>query len=232
MIPVLFEDEDILIVSKPAGLLSQGTRDPSRTHLIRELIEKQNYKNLYLHHRLDKDTSGVILLSKSSRVNARLTEIFREHHVKKVYWALAKPGPPFSASEFSVKLHMAPVKGPRGVERMVVVKSGGWFSHTNFRVLAEASGAPGGADGPAVVECSPVTGRTHQIRVHLGHLKRPILGDRTYGGKSTEVPRLMLHARSLEFAHPWSGQPLRIESPLPADFKGVLRNFGFPENLS
>lgn len=221
-IPVLFEDEDIVVVGKPAGTLSQGTRDPQRPHLISELSKQLGLKTLFLHHRLDKDTSGVILLGKTSRVNANLTDQFRDHTVQKTYLALVKPGPAFSGSEFTVKLHMAPVKGPRGVERMVVVKSGGWHSETHFKKLWEG-------EQSALIQCSPVTGRTHQLRVHLAHLKRPILGDRVYGGKSTLVPRLILHAWALEFSHPVTQVAQKVVCPLPLDFQGVLKGQGFAD---
>lgn len=220
-IPILFEDDAVLVVNKPAGLPTQGTRDPKRPH-VHGLTEQQTGKKLYLHHRLDKDTSGVLLFGKDPRANKALTDTFRDHRARKEYVALSKlntgavkPVP----AMFTVKVHMAPVRGERGVERMVVVKSGGWSSETDFRVLWQTP-------DQVLVHCAPKTGRTHQLRVHLGHQRLPILGDFLYGGKSALVPRLMLHARCLEIPHPLTGETLRLEAPLAKDFQSVLTRLG------
>lgn len=229
-IPLLFEDDWVIAVNKPAGLPSQGTRDPRRSHLHAE-VEKLIGKKVWLHHRLDKDTTGVILFSKSDKANFSLTEQFREHQVQKTYLALAKPGlvDISIGQEKAVELHMAPVKGERGIERMVVVKKGGWHSQTLFRKLAE------GPDS-ILMEALPRTGRTHQIRVHLAHLRVPILGDFLYGGKSPLVPRLMLHAWKIELKHPITQQPLLIEAPLARDFMTLVERWdffkGIPSKLS
>lgn len=221
LIPILFEDEAILVVNKPAGLPTQGTRDPRRPHVL-GLLQEQTGRTLYLHHRLDKDTSGVLVFGKDPRANKPLTEIFRDHRARKQYLALSKintgavhPLP----TEFSVNVHLAPVRGAKGVERMVVVKSGGWSSETDFRVLWSSA-------EQVLTLCAPKTGRTHQLRVHLAHRRLPILGDFLYGGKSPLVPRLMLHALCLEIPHPLSGAPLRLEAPLAKDFASVLSRLG------
>lgn len=220
-IPILFEDDAVLVVNKPAGLPTQGTRDPRRPH-VHALVEAQTGKKLFLHHRLDKDTSGVLLFGKDPRANKPLTDIFRDHHAKKQYLALSKinsgAAKPLPAT-FTVKVHMAPVRGDRGVERMVVVKSGGWASETDFRVLWSSA-------EQVLTHCAPKTGRTHQLRVHLGHQRLPILGDFMYGGKSALVPRLMLHALCLEIPHPLTREPLKLEAPLAKDFQSVLSRLG------
>ena len=210
---ILFEDEDLLAIAKPAGMLSQQSLDKKRLH-VTSWVQKELGLHTYLHHRLDKDTSGVLLLGKSKRVNAGLTEIFREHQLTKVYVALTKPQGP--SGQFEMINHIAPVRGEgKKLLRMVAVKSGGWKAETHFRTLAEN-------EKFHAVEATPITGRTHQIRVHLAGLKKPIWGDFLYGGKSTAFPRLMLHAKRLSLIHPITKESLLIEAPLPKDFLSFI----------
>jgi RluA family pseudouridine synthase len=215
-IEILFEDEFLLVVNKPAGIPSQGTVDPNRMHVMSYLQKQLPQLKLFLHHRLDKDTSGVFLLSKSEKANKRLTEIFSKHEIQKTYVALCKPRKDFDKTDWDVKNHLAPVKNSnRQLMRMVTVKKGGWYAETHFRTLEKR-------ENFYYVEAKPVTGRTHQIRVHLAEDKMPILGDFLYGGKSSLVPRLMLHAISLEFPHPITNEKKIITAPLPQDFKKIL----------
>ncbi len=224
-IEILYEDEDIIAINKPAGLLSQGTPDPKRPHAIsvlKEQLRPQEGKdfNLFLHHRLDKDTSGVLLLGKSSRANSPLTEIFREHQIQKTYLALSlrkeNSFDVISHPTFIVENHLAPVRGNnKQLMRMVKVNKGGWKAETHFLLLDTFPGF-------FLIEAKPITGRTHQIRVHLAGEKLPIAGDNLYGGKSTLVPRLLLHAQKLKLNHPITKKELLIEAPLPKDFNSVL----------
>jgi len=216
---LLFEDEFILAVNKPPGLPTQSGHDQKRPNLY-GLLQEQQKQTLFLHHRLDKDTSGVLLLAKHPRANKGMTELFREHQIQKTYLAIAQkagaePPPP----SFSVLDHLAPVRGSqRQLVRMVKVKSGGWRAETHFRCLESWRQAD-------LWEAQPRTGRTHQIRVHLAGVKRPILGDFLYGGKSDKVARLLLHAKSLQFKHPVTGLVLNIEAPLPNDFLKAMQSF-------
>lgn len=217
MFEVLLEDEDLIFINKPAGLPSQQTIDPRRPHVISELKKQFPGKDFFLHHRLDKDTSGVLLLGKSQRSNKFLTDIFRQHQIEKTYLALIKKDPPLSQNQWSVKNYLAPVRETnKNRMRMVVVKKGGWPAETYFEKLEERQDF-------YLVQAKPITGRTHQIRVHLACEKRPILGDNLYGGKSSLVPRLMLHAQGLSLKHPISGESIAVEAPLPKDFLGVLK---------
>lgn len=215
--PVLFEDEFILAVDKPPGLPTQAGHDPRRPNLYSMLQEKRGEK-LFLHHRLDKDTSGVLILGRHPKANKGLTDLFRDHRLQKTYWAITKPGKQ-DASQISVSNHLAPVRGSnKQLMRMVKVKSGGWKAETSLRRLEKS-------DRAELWEALPKTGRTHQIRVHLAGTGRPILGDFLYGGKSSEVPRLLLHAKSLSFQHPVTGADLLIEAPIPKDFSALLEKF-------
>lgn len=217
---ILFEDEFLIAVNKPPGLPSQPTVDRRRPDVFTRLKEMKRSETFFLHHRLDRDTSGVMLFSKSKKANAPLTDMFREHKFRKIYWALAQmpsektfPGP-----AWEIRNHLVARRKDGKSVKMFRTESGGDLAETRFRELASAGDV-------CLIEAEPLTGRTHQIRVHLLHSKRSILGDSLYGGKDVRVPRLMLHAKSLEFLHPISGQRVCIEAPLPADFQTLLQKW-------
>lgn len=211
-LPVLYEDEECLAVLKPPGLPSGPTRDPGRRHAA-ALAERVAGRKLTLLHRLDKDTSGVLLLGKTSAFSAALLDAFRHRRVEKRYLALVRGRP---QDRFEVVSHLREGEG----DRMLTVRAGGMRAETAFRVRARAGEY-------ALVEAAPRTGRTHQIRVHLAQAGCPILGDPLYGGdaaaRGAPVPRQMLHARTLAFVHPRTGVELRLEAPVPADFQEVAR---------
>ena len=138
MIEVLYQDQDLIFINKPAGLPSQQTIDPRRPHVISELKKQFPEIKFYLHHRLDKDTSGVLVLSKSERVNSALTDIFRQHQIEKEYLALTKKTKSIADKNWTVKNFMAPVReSNKKLMRMVVVKKGGWSAETHFELLDE-----------------------------------------------------------------------------------------------
>jgi 23S rRNA pseudouridine1911/1915/1917 synthase len=211
-LPVLYEDEACLAVLKPPGLPSGPTRDPGRLHAA-ALAERAAGRQLTLLHRLDKDTSGVLLLGKTPAFGAALLDAFRHRRVEKRYLALVRGRP---RESFEVVSHLREGEG----DRMLTVRAGGMRAETAFRVLARAR-------DHALVEAAPRTGRTHQIRVHLAQAGCPILGDPLYGGdaaaEGAPVPRQMLHAWTLAFVHPGTGAELRLEAPVPPDFREVAR---------
>lgn len=188
-----------------------------------ELLKQFPGQKFFLHHRLDKDTSGVLVLAKHPKANQPMSEIFKNHQIQKKYLCLClrsqKSMPMKALTEpFKVINHLAPVRDPKKkLMRMVTVKSGGWKAETEFvfqKSLRELD----------LFEAYPFTGRTHQIRVHIASQFRPIAGDSLYGGKSSLVPRLMLHASEIKLSHPVTGEPLVIESPMPQDFASVIRS--------
>ncbi|MHB8763673.1 MAG: RluA family pseudouridine synthase [Deferrisomatales bacterium] len=209
---VLYEDAHCLAVDKPPGLPSGPTRDADRLHAAR-VAEAQTGRKLTLLHRLDKDTSGVLLLAKSREFGAALLEDFKHRRVEKTYLALVK-GKPRAA--FEVLSHLKEAAG----DRVLTVRAGGLRAETGFTTLAAAAGY-------ALVEARPRTGRMHQIRVHLAEAGYPILGDALYGGDAAvgavPVPRQMLHAWAASFRHPITGDPVRVEAPPPADLVEVAR---------
>ena len=164
-------------------------------------------------HRLDKGTTGVILIAKDSKTQEMLSYLFKERNVKKTYRAIV---------EENVKKQRWTVEGNIGrhpVERkkMAVLKTGGRTAETTFNVLRMLSGF-------TYIEAYPKTGRTHQIRVHLAYEGYPIVGDTTYGKKAKALTsRPLLHAYRIEFIHPVKGMPVKIEAPVPSDMEEFIK---------
>lgn len=221
---IIYEDEDIIIINKPAGLLSQPSVDKKRFHVVQALQELYPKQKFYLHHRLDKETSGVLLLSKTERVNKKLTYMFQEHKFTKTYKCLCinnniQPENILKntilSENFLIKNHVAPVKkhGSSQLQRMVIVKNGGWPAETHVSFIEKIKNF-------YLFRCQPKTGRTHQIRLHMASYKFPIAGDFLYGGKSSLVTRMCLHAEKLEFNHPLTNQLLSASCPI--DFLKLL----------
>ena len=213
---ILFQDDVVLAIDKPAGIPSVPTRDPARPSALSLAKARLKSETAFLEapHRLDRDTSGVLLLAKDARSLAALSESFREGRAKKTYVALVHGT--VEKDSFRVESFLAPAKHARGEdERWHSVRAGGKKAITAFRVLARG-------EDRTLVECLPETGRTHQIRVHLGDAGHPIVGDELYGapgGEHAREGRHFLHARLLEIPHPSrEGETLTIESSLPEGF--------------
>jgi RluA family pseudouridine synthase len=211
---VLYEDEMLLAVNKPAGLPTQPTVDEARNNLF-AAVKRYLGPNAYLglHHRLDKDTSGVVLFTKREEANKGVAELFSEKEIQKTYVAVSYTVKKAFRNEWTTKNFLAPVgKG----SRQHAVRSGGDSAQTDFVVL-ETKGAF------VKVEARPKTGRTHQIRVHLAGEGLPIWGDSVYGEEIPDdvmkAPRMMLHAWKLEFVHPVKKTKVIIESPIPQEFR-------------
>lgn len=220
MIEVLYEDNHCLALNKPAGWLSQGdvTGEPSLIDWARDYIRERYHKpgNVFigLVHRLDRPVSGVVLLARTSKAAARLSDQFREGTVEKVYWAIVEGRVAEETGEWVDLL--------RKDERHNVVEvvpegtPGGQEARLAFRVL-EREGRT------SLVELRPITGRSHQLRVQLASRGFPILGDRKYGAATRLKAldgrsRIALHARELRFNHPTRREAMRIVAPVPADW--------------
>ena len=216
---ILYEDDFLIIVDKPAFFLTEptiaGKRDNMHDAVIAWLRKKnpslRNKPYAGIMHRLDRTTSGVLLFTKQRSVNARIHELFENGGVRKIYRALAaKPFAPPETS-FSVESRIGKLGGS-GI--WGEVRDGrGRFARTDFTVLGECT-----KDGKKLlkIEAKPLTGRTHQIRIHLASCGMPIFGDERYGGERAE--RLFLHAYSLSFPHPVSGDMLTVCAKLPEGF--------------
>jgi RluA family pseudouridine synthase len=220
---VIYEDAAILALNKPSGLSSQGGRGQHRT--LDDLLvafARSNGKRPDLIHRLDRDTSGVILAAKTKPAASFLGKAMMGRKFKKAYLALVASAPEPREGIIDLPLR----RDEQGREAYMRVCApdhpDAETAQSRYRTLAIGLGA-------ALIELRPQTGRMHQLRVHLAHIGRPILGDGRYGGALTmggaPVPRLMLHARVLEFPHPEGGQK-RIEADPPADFQAIASAAG------
>jgi len=217
---VVYEDPDILALNKPAGLSSQGGR--GQVHTLDELLwafARPGKARPRLIHRLDRDTSGVILTAKTKPAAAFLGKALMEHKFLKTYQAIVTPGAPVPPSGAVDQPLRREEQGREAYMRVCAADHpAAEAALSRYRTLAEVPGA-------ALLDLEPETGRMHQLRVHLAHLGRPIAGDVRYGGALVlgghAVPRLMLHARSLVFPHPSGGQK-RIAVDPPADMAGLI----------
>ncbi len=216
---VIYEDAAILALNKPPGLSSQGGRGQVNT--LDELLwafVKSNGNRPRLIHRLDRDTSGVILTAKTKPAAGALGKAMMARRFAKTYHALVAPGPPEPNEGLIDRPLRRDEVGREAYMRVCAPDHpDAEAAQTRYRTLAQGRGG-------ALMELSPLTGRMHQIRVHLAALGRPILGDVRYGGQLTlngaAVPRLMLHAIRLSFPHP-DGRTMTIQAPWPADFAAV-----------
>ena len=221
---VIYEDAQLLALNKPPGLSSQGGR--AQVNTLDELLwafAKQGHARPRLIHRLDRDTSGVILTAKTKPAAGFLGKAVMGRRVQKTYLAIVAPGPPEPAKGVIETPLRRDEQGREAYMRVCEPDHpDAEAALTRYRTLASGPAA-------ALVELSPETGRMHQLRVHLASLGRPIAGDARYGGAlalaGSAIPRLMLHATALEFPHPEGGRK-RIEAPLPADFAGALTAAG------
>lgn len=220
MIDVLYEDNHCLAVNKPAGLLSQGddTREPTLVDAARTYLKEKYRKpgNVYvgLVHRLDRPSSGVVLLARTSKAAARLSTQFREGTVEKVYWAIVEGECRAESGEWTDLL-------VKDEARNVVELARAGSAHAQvatleFRVVERATRS-------CWLEVRPRTGRGHQIRVQLASRGLPIVGDRKYGAATTlraldGKPRVALHARRLTFKHPTLLEARTAIAPVPADW--------------
>ena len=221
---VIHEDADVIALNKPPGLSSQGGRIAA--HTLDDLLfafAKSSGVRPRLVHRLDRDTSGVILTARSQPAAAFLGKAMMSRRVKKTYLAIVAPGAPHPR-EGGVE---APLRREnQGREAYVKVCAA---DHPDAQEASTRYRALAANDVAALVELAPRTGRMHQLRVHMASIGRPIAGDPRYGGAlvlaGVAAPRLMLHAAALTFPHPAGGER-RIEAPLPEDMRSLLGALG------
>lgn len=221
---ILFEDEHLLVINKPADMVVHGGSGHD-AGLIEALKVARNLPDLRLAHRLDRDTSGVLLLAKNLTALRMLSEDFRERDMQKTYFALVS-GHPYP---YAGRMHSHLAKGVvRGGERMVVDSEDGKESLTDFQVMCEYQREN---FAYAMVALNPHSGRTHQLRVQLQQETHPILGDNKYAEKDElKIYKalggrgLMLHAWRLRFTHPMTNRHMELRAPLPDNWWKLLKD--------
>jgi 23S rRNA pseudouridine1911/1915/1917 synthase len=212
---LLYEDRDILVVNKPPGLLTISTEtEKSRTayHILMDYVRKGQVKSrqrVFIVHRLDRETSGVLLIAKTAAAKLRLQGQWPETHKK--YFAVVHGTMTKAAETLSTYL----AENQAHVVYATSDTRQGRLARTAYRVVEQAPGA-------ALLEIDLLTGRKHQIRVQLAEIGHPVVGDKKYGESASGASRLALHASSISFAHPFDGRPMTIDTPLPAAFKTLL----------
>ena len=217
-VEVLYEDKDILVVDKPAGLLSVATeREKSRTaqSILTDYIRKgcgRCRKRLFVVHRLDRDTSGALIFAKSEEAMHRLTARWKQ--TEKKYLAVVHGR--CEKRSGTITTYLAEDKGYNVYSTADSTK--GKLSQTAYKVLRMTKSV-------SLLEVVLLTGRKNQIRVHLAGSGHPIVGDTKYGKEDESQPRMALHARSISFKHPFSGKQLTIESEVPAIFTALMGRF-------
>ncbi len=234
---VLFEDPHLLVVDKPAGLVVHpavghrgGTLVNALLHRSKEWAGPSDRPGLV--HRLDKDTSGVLVIAKTERAMTTLGKAMKDRSLGKEYLAVVYGRPAVRKGTIDLGV----LRDPGDRKRMTTSKTGGRPSTTLYEILSES---PGAGPGVTLLKCRLVTGRTHQIRVHLKALHLPVVGDPVYGaarwkglkdGALREAcrtfPRQALHAWRLSLVHPVTGEPLLFEAPVPADIESLLVSAG------
>lgn len=212
---IVYEDDDLLIANKPAGMVvhpAVGNYENTFVHALlwhcKEALPGSDPLRPGIVHRLDKDTTGLLIAAKTSFAHAALVKSFSERAVTKKYLAITVGNP----GEGEIRTLIG--RDPRNRQKMAVVEENGKEAITRYRTLKTAGDL-------ALVEVDLLTGRTHQIRVHMQHLKTPILGDPVYGSKKANekfnTKRQLLHAWKIEMVHPKSKNMVKCEAPIPPD---------------
>ena len=211
---IIYEDDDLLCLNKPPGLVVhpaaghwEGTLVNAILHHCASVSQGGHPLRPGIVHRLDKDTSGCILVAKNDTAHAALSAQFAARTAQKTYLAVVRGRPRATSGMVTGAIARHPVHR----QRMAISRRpGARAAETSWKVLSTEGNL-------SLVECRPKTGRTHQIRVHLKHLGHPIAGDRVYGG-GADFPRQLLHAWKIVIDHPTSGQRMEFTAPVPADF--------------
>jgi 23S rRNA pseudouridine1911/1915/1917 synthase len=215
---ILYEDEHLVVINKPHGLVVHPAAGNPDGTLVNALLHHCNHlsgiggvERPGIVHRLDKDTSGCLVAAKSDTAHRHLVESFTNRQVKKLYLAVVNGCPSIESGK--IENHIA--RNPKDRQKMTVVTPPrGKLAITNYSVKKKS-------DGASLIECHLLTGRTHQIRVHMKSLGNPILGDPIYSRaakQNTQVTRLMLHAWKLSFIHPETRKEMHFHSEHPAEF--------------
>lgn len=227
-INILYEDSDIAVIDKKAGIVvhpshghESGTLVNAVMYHIKDLSGINGEIRPGIVHRLDKDTSGLLIIAKNDTAHLKLSEMFSNNSIRKTYITILKGKINRDSGEIETLIG----RDPNDRKKMAVVKSNGKTAITHFQVLDKN-------EKYSLVKVNIKTGRTHQIRVHMKYLGYPVLGDSVYGRDNKTADRQMLHAYKLEFIHPVTQKRMEIISELPEDFKEVLKKTGLTMEFS
>jgi len=230
---VIHRDAQVIALNKPHGLASQGGSGITRS--VDGLLDALKFgkdQRPRLVHRLDRDTSGVLLIARTVPAARALSEALRQRDARKVYWAITAGVPKPKQGTIKLALAKTTGHGPHGQDELMAPAEkgdeGAQMAVTHYTVIAQA------AQTLAWVALMPVTGRTHQLRAHMAAIGTPIMGDFKYGGAAARIsgdvaPKLHLHAREIAIRHP-DGSKLKITAPLPPHMRKTWELFGFDED--
>ena len=230
---VLYEDEHLLVIDKRAGIIVHPANGNPVNTIVNAVLfrygndefEKMTDSDMRpgIVHRLDKDTSGALIVAKTAEAQSRLKTMFQNHEIKKIYLAIILG----TMEERRGAIDLPIGRHPSNPLKRAIVE-GGREALTEYRTVAATHDA-----AASLVKVRLHTGRTHQIRVHFSHLGHPVLGDTLYGGCPADMPcpaeRQMLHAWRIAFSHPFTGKALKIQAPPPDDFIDALKALGLPQ---
>jgi 23S rRNA pseudouridine1911/1915/1917 synthase len=224
---IIYEDEDVLVVNKPAGLVVHPGAGNQEHTLVHGLLYHTNHSlssgtakfRPGIVHRIDKETSGLLVVAKNNVAHEKLAAQFKDHSIDRRYWVMVRG----VVEHDELQCDQSLARSPLNRKKIIVDPVGGKESMSHFFVLERFRNA-------TLLDVALETGRTHQIRVHLKHLGYPVLGDSVYGIQSSEMSRQALHAKTLAFDHPTSGKRLKFDSEVPGDFQHLL-NYLREKNL-
>ena len=217
---ILYEDEELVVPSKPANMPTHPSHDHYDDTVANALCHRYERMGIPFCfrpiNRLDRDTSGLLLIARGQIAADRLNRAMREGRIRKTYLAILEGTP--DPAEGEIETHLCRTAESIIVRRVCTAEEGGDYALTRYRTLTVSGGY-------ALVEASPITGRTHQLRVHFAHIGHPIVGDDMYGHTHPDMPRQALHAHTLTFPHPTDGREMDVCAPLPADMLAFLRKY-------
>lgn len=214
-IEIIYEDRDILVINKPAGLLTMASateREKTAYHILTDYVRKgysKSHKRIFIVHRLDRETSGIVIFAKTEEAKRRLQDGWDETEKRYVAVVYGK----FPEKSGIITSYLA--ENAAHVVYSTKDSSIGKLSTTAYKVLKETRDF-------SALEVDLVTGRKNQIRVHFAEAGHPVVGDAKYGRKNDIHKRMALHARSISFAHPWNGRRMSLEAKVPTYFAGLV----------
>ena len=216
-LPIIFENDELIVINKPSGLLSIASDQEKGSTAYRMLTDyvqqKDKHNRIFVVHRLDEDTSGVLMVAKNPKIQQALQDNWNEIVTKRGYYAIVEGR--LKEKNGTIKSYLK--KNSQNMMYSSKKQGDGQFAITHYKVLQEV-------EGYSLLDVHIDTGRKNQIRVHLGEMGHHVIGDDKYGEPSNPIKRLGLHAYELEFKHPFTGKVMKFTAPIPKEFKILFPN--------